>query len=71
MTGSDLFLKLTDPTGKRAPVITHHRVWDGQKFMQTQRQMHEVKAEPNDHREVSQATEAEYQKFMGYKEHAA
>lgn len=70
MNASDLYLKLTDPTEARAPVITHHRVWDAKLFMAAQRKLHTEKKEPADIRLASQATEAEYRKFMGYKEHA-
>ncbi|WP_336217285.1 hypothetical protein [Pseudomonas aeruginosa] len=28
MKSEDLYVRLTDPTGKRREVINHHRVWD-------------------------------------------
>jgi len=72
MIGSDLYVKLIDPTGSKKPVVNHHRVWDGQLFLASQRTLYEVKPEnPADKRIVSQSTEADYRAFMGYKEKAA
>lgn len=67
MTGSDLYIKLTDPTGASRELISHHRVWDGPRFMAAQRKRFEVEAEGGDVRKVSQATESDYRKFMNYK----
>lgn len=67
MTGSDLYIKLTDPTGTSRELISHHRVWDGQRFIESTRERFEVKATGGDVRKVSQATEADYRKFMNYK----
>ena len=67
MTGSDLYIKLTDPTGASRDLISHHRVWDGPRFMAATRERFEVKATGGDVRKVSQATEADYRKFMNDK----
>lgn len=29
MDSRDIYIKLTDPTGKHKPVVNAHRVWDG------------------------------------------
>lgn len=60
MQSQDIYVRLTDPTGKRAPVINYHRVWDKQRFILAQKQIHEERAKGGDVRQVSIATEAEY-----------
>ena len=67
MQATDLYLKLTDPTGKSSPIVTHHRVWDRDLFLASQRQTHEVKAEDGDKRKVQITTQAEYRQYHGYK----
>lgn len=71
MNPQDIYIRLVDPTGKRKPVINHHRVWDRQRFIDAQKNLHEVKAEPKDKLRVEVATESEYRAFKGYKEQAA
>lgn len=41
MNASDLYIKLTDPSGKHQPIISHHRVWDGKLFMAERRKQYE------------------------------
>lgn len=60
MLGRDLYLRLTDPTGKHAPVINCHRVWDREKFHAAQVKFYEHPKNEADKRLVSIATEAEY-----------
>ncbi|HWH86189.1 MAG TPA: hypothetical protein VNV36_05355 [Pseudomonas sp.] len=60
MQGSDLYLRLTDPNGKRAPVISHHRVWDRERFYTAQVKCYESPKNEADKRLISIATEAEY-----------
>ncbi|MGP9826864.1 hypothetical protein ACT048_20535 [Ectopseudomonas khazarica] len=71
MITQDIYIRLVDPTGKRKPVVNHHRVWDRQRFITAQKALHEVKAKPDDKLIVEMATEADYRSFMGYKEQAA
>ena len=71
MNAQDLYIRLEDPAGKHSPIVSHHRVWDRNRFLASLRNTHEVKAEEGDKRNVSVATEAEYRKFKGYKECAA
>ncbi|UNM22754.1 hypothetical protein K0P33_05330 [Pseudomonas sp. ArH3a] len=59
MLGRDLYLRLTDPTGKHAPVINCHRVWDREKFHAAQVKLYEHPKNEDDKRLVSIATEAE------------
>ncbi|WP_258257074.1 hypothetical protein [Pseudomonas chlororaphis] len=61
MKGQDLYVRLTDPTGKRDPVINAHRVWDRERFYTSQVKFYETPKKPEDKRLVSIATEAEYQ----------
>ncbi|WP_341959245.1 hypothetical protein [Pseudomonas sp. RC10] len=61
MTSSDMYIRLTDPTGRRATTISHHRVWDRDKFYSAQVKLHENPTKPiEDRRLVSVATEADY-----------
>lgn len=71
MNAQDLYIRLEDPTGKHAPIVTHHRVWDRARFLASLRNTHEVKAKEGDKRNVSVVTEAAYRTFKGYKENAA
>lgn len=70
MQGQDLYIKLTDPAGKRKPVVNHHRVWDKKAFIESQHKLHEQPKNPVDALKVSVVSESEYRKFMGYKEQA-
>lgn len=63
MQASDLYVRLDDPSGRHAPVVNHHRVWDRGRFMAAQRKLHEQNKNPADVRQVSAATEADYQAF--------
>lgn len=60
MLGRDLYLRLTDPTGKHEPVINCHRVYDREKFHAAQVKFYEHPKNEADKRLVSIATEAEY-----------
>lgn len=58
----DIYIKLTDPSGKRKPVINHHRVMgNGAKFIEGQHRQYDREAKPEYRRIVSEATKAEYQ----------
>ena len=59
MESRDIYIKLTDPTGKHKPVVNAHRVWDG--FIDSQHKQYERDAKPEDRRVVTEATRAEYQ----------
>lgn len=65
MKPADMHIRLTDPTGKHAPVINFHRVWDRQRFYRAQVHLHEAAAKPADRRLVSIASEAEYNAARG------
>ncbi|SDI54831.1 hypothetical protein [Pseudomonas panipatensis] len=71
MKAEDIYIRLTDPTGKYREIVSHHRVWDRQRFLESQRKQNNKPDKPDEHRRVSIASEADYRKFMGYKEHAA
>ena len=60
MMGRDLYLRLTDPTGKHEPIINCHRVYDREKFHAAQVKFYETPKNEADKRLVSIATEAEY-----------
>lgn len=63
----DLYIKTSDPTGRRAPIISHHRVWDRDLFLRSQLEIYSKKAGTPDHRVVSPCTETEYRQFMNYR----
>lgn len=52
MQPRDIHIKLTDPSGKHAPVINHHRVWDAERFVKHQRAIYENAEKPEDRRTV-------------------
>lgn len=60
MMGRDLYLRLTDPTGKQEPVINCHRVYDREKFHAAQVTFYATLKTEADRRNVSIATEAQY-----------
>lgn len=64
----DLYVRLVDPAGRHAPVISHHRVWDRDRFLEAQREAYERKAKDDDKRLVEITTEAAYRADRGYKE---
>ncbi len=63
MESRDLFVKLTDPTGKNKPVVNHHRVWDVARFIESQHQQHDRDAKPDERRVVSESTQADYRRY--------
>lgn len=67
MVSRDVFVKLTDPKGKKSPVINCHRVHDLEAFLAAQKKLHEQAKDEEDRRTVSLTTEDEYRKFKGYK----
>lgn len=57
----DIFIKRTDPSGKHKPVITQHRVWDGEAFITSQVAQYDGEAtKPEDRRLVTVSNAAEY-----------
>ncbi len=61
MSPRDVYIKLTDPTGRHDHVINHHRVWCGvEEFICSQRRKYTITANPDEIRLVSEATKAEY-----------
>lgn len=67
---TDLYVRLTDPAGRHAPIVAHHRVYDRERFITHLKNTYEVKAQPGDLRAVEIVDEAAYRKHMGYKETA-
>lgn len=63
MQASDLYVRLDDPSGCRAPVVNPHRVWDRRLFIESQRKQYEQNKNPADVRQVSVATEDDYLAF--------
>lgn len=63
MRAQDVHIKLTDPTGVHPAIICYHRVWDKDLFVAAQKHQHEVKAKPEDRRDVSVVSEEEYNRW--------
>lgn len=54
MQAQDIFIRLTDPTGKHKPTVTQHRVWDRGRFVRSmQHQFGEGAKSPEDRRTVT------------------
>lgn len=57
----DLYLKQTDPTGAKAPILTQHRVWDAEMFIAGQVAQHDSPTtKPEDRRLISVVTLEDY-----------
>lgn len=67
MQAQDVFIRLTDPSGKSAPITSSHRVWDRERFLTAQIDLHSRRAQGEDQRIVSLVTEADYRRSRGYK----
>ena len=64
----NIYIQLTDPSGKCLPIINHHFVWDPERFLVSQMiQYNNEKTKPEDVRNVRITTELEYRKYKGYK----
>ncbi len=61
MYAQDIFIRLTDPTGKHKPTVTQHRVWDRDRFVRSQqRQYGEGARSEEDRRTVTVVDRAAY-----------
>lgn len=69
MQSQDLYIRITDPNGVRRTIVSHHRVWDRDRFMAATREQYLKPDRDEDKRHISVATEDEYRAFMGYKGH--
>jgi hypothetical protein len=56
----DVFVRRTDPNGKRPPVITQHLAWDPAEFMASQVKQYDTEAKPAERQTISIATAADY-----------
>lgn len=65
---TDLYVRLTDPSGRHSPIVVHYRVHDRERFIQHLKQTYEVKAQPGDLRSVEIVDEATYRTNHSYKE---
>lgn len=64
MEARDCFIRLSDPTGRNPDVISHHRVWDADRFIASQHKQYNTDAKPGEKRIVAQASKSDYQKFI-------
>jgi len=61
LASRDVYIRLTDPTGKHKPVINQHLVWDVDAFIDAQIKNYGEKAKTaEEKRDVSVATRQEY-----------
>lgn len=67
--GQDLYLKLVDPSGKAVTIINHHRVWNQQLFIASQREQFTKSGakDQSDFRTVELSSEQEYRASRGYR----
>lgn len=56
----DVFVRRTDPGGKRPPVITQHLAWDPAEFLASQVKQYDTDAKPDERQTISLATAADY-----------
>lgn len=56
----DVFVRRTDPSGKRPPVITQHLAWDPAEFLTSQVKQYDTDAKPDERQTISLATLADY-----------
>lgn len=63
MQPTDIYLRRVDLSGKRKPVITHHRAWDRDLFLAEQHRLAREAREkdPRDAYQVEIASQAEYE----------
>lgn len=67
MQAQDLYLKVSDPNGKCGAIVSHHRVWDRERFITAQIGLHAKPEKQEDRRVVSIVTQADYRLANGYK----
>lgn len=53
MQPRDIYIELSDPSGKHKPVVNHHRVWDAKRFIAAQRKQYEQAEKTEDVRLVA------------------
>lgn len=56
----DVFVRRSDPTGNRRPVITQHLAWDVAEFLASQVKQYDTEAKPGERQTISMATAADY-----------
>ncbi|KAG1366068.1 hypothetical protein G6F59_018844 [Rhizopus arrhizus] len=56
----DVFVRRTEPNGKRPPVITQHLAWDPAEFLASQVKQYDTDAKPEERQTISLATAADY-----------
>ncbi len=61
MVHKDIYIRLTDPRGQHKDVVNHHRVWDADRFLESQIDQYQgPKVKDDERRVVSIATQEEY-----------
>lgn len=61
LIGKDIYVRLSDPSGKNKEVVTQHRVWDAGRFLAAMQDQHNgPRVKPEDRRTVGMATKADY-----------
>lgn len=60
MKAQDIYIRLTDPTGKHKPVVNQHRVWDRDRFVANQQRQYGEAAKPGDERLVTVVSRDDY-----------
>lgn len=66
MQGHEIYVRLTDPSGKHRPVVNSHRVWDAGLFVEAQRRQYDSPStKPEDRRTIAVVSRAAYLKSKG------
>lgn len=65
MEQKDLYIRLSDPSGNKPDTISHHRVWDSERFIAAQQEQHTgPNVKPGDKRIISLATREEFKEYL-------
>lgn len=63
MSPRDIYIELSDPAGKKKPVVNQHRVWDAKRFLASQRKQYSGEdVKPEDRLNVAVVSHDEYLK---------
>ncbi len=62
----DIYIQLTDPTGKHKPVINSHRVWNAERFLNHMYAQYDgPETKPEDRRKIGLSTREAYMASRG------
>lgn len=63
----DIYIELSDPAGKKTPVVNQHRVWDARRFIASQRTAYDgPDTQPDERRNVAVVERNDYLKHRSH-----